>query len=185
LSRRPIAEVHKKPSSLNLSADTSSRSRAPRVAAERLSGKPSWTDCFDPRRPEAFLAFCSAWCSFQMWFWPDQFAAANAFVSTQIGLRGHEKSWAFFGLVAATLKLLGLACRLSVRWCGFSAGLLVAGLFMSVVFWTIVAVSRTFDLPHSVTPIALVGFALAAACQLAAWRPSGAASGPQAGPVRK
>lgn len=132
---------------------------------------PSWTDCFDPRRPEAFLAFCSAWCSIQLWFWPDQFAEANAFVATQIGLRGHEKSWAVFGLVAAALKLVGLACRVSDRWRGFSPGLLVSGLFLSVVFWMIVAVSRVFDFPHSITPVALIGFAIAAAWQLAEWRP--------------
>lgn len=136
------------------------------------SGRPaSWTDCFDPRRPEAFLAFCSAWCSLQLWFWPDQFAEANEFVATEIGLRGHERTWAIFGLVAAGLKLIGLACRLSARWQKFSSGMLVSGLFMSVVFWMIVAVSRIFDLPHSITPIALIGFAIAAAWQLSEWRP--------------
>jgi hypothetical protein len=113
-----------------------------------------------------------------MWFWPDQFAEANAFVATEIGLRGHEKSWAIFGLMAAFLKLLGLAARLSERWHGFSAGLLVSGLFMSVVFWMIVALSRSFDFPHSITPLALTGFALAAAWQLAEWRPAGVAPGP-------
>ena len=134
---------------------------------------PSWTDCFDPRRPEAFLAYCSLWCSMQMLVWPDQFANANALVSTAIGLRGHEQSWAIFGAVTPLLKLTGLACRLSNRWSGCSPGLLVSGFFMSVVFWMIVGLSRMVDFPHSITPIALTGFAIAAAWQLAEWRPSG------------
>ena len=120
-----------------------------------------------------------------MWFWPNQFADANDFIETAIGLRGHEQSWAIFGLIAATLKLLGLIARLIPRWSGFSAGLLVSGLFMSVVFWMIVALSRTLDLPHSITPVALTGFAIAAACQLAAWRPAGTSSPRRSGDTLK
>jgi hypothetical protein len=131
---------------------------------------PAWTDLFDPRRPEAFLAFCSVWCSFQMWFWPNQFASENALLSLSVGLRGHETSWAIFGLVAATFKLSGLASRLSARWAGFSPGLLAAGLFMSVIFWMIVGVSTAVDFPHRITPIALTGFAIAAAWQLWNWQ---------------
>jgi apolipoprotein N-acyltransferase len=120
-----------------------------------------------------------------MWVWPDQFAAANDFVATQIGLRGHEQSWAIFGLVAAALKLLGLAARASKRWYGFAAGLLVSGLFMSLVFWMIVALSRTLDLPHTITPVALIGFALAAAWQLAEWRPRSVSGGGNAADLCK
>lgn len=107
-----------------------------------------------------------------MWIWPDQFAAANALVSVEIGLRGHERVWAIFGLAAAALKILGLTCRLGARWAGFSDGLLAAGLFLSVVFWLIVGISTAADLPHRITPVALVGFALGAAWQLAEWRPA-------------
>ncbi|HEY1934768.1 MAG TPA: hypothetical protein VGG99_22410 [Acetobacteraceae bacterium] len=185
MSRQSVAESRTNASASAVGADASSQSAAPRAEIGWPARPASWADCFDPRRPEAFLAFCSAWCSLQMWFWPDQFAAANAFVATQVGLRGHEKSWAIFAFVAATLKMLGLICRLSVRWCGFSDGLLVAGLFMSVVFWMIVALSHAFDLPHSITPIALIGFAIAAAWQLAEWRAPGTSFSSQAGLARK
>jgi hypothetical protein len=131
---------------------------------------PSWTSLFDPRQPEAFLAFCSLWCSMQMWFWPDEFSAANALVTFQVGLRGHEQAWAMFGSIAALLKLSGLASRMSMRWRVFSDGLLASGLFMSIVFWMIVGISRVVDFPHSITPVALTGLGLAAAFQLAQQR---------------
>lgn len=131
---------------------------------------PTWLDLFDPRQPEAFLAFCSLWCSTQMWIWPNEFAAQNALVTLEVGLRGHEQVWAIFGGVAALLKLGGLAARLSASWDRFSSGLLAGGLFMSIIFWMIVGVSRVVDFPHLITPIALTGFGLAAAFQLAGWR---------------
>lgn len=128
---------------------------------------PSWFDLFDPRQPEAFLAFCSAWCALQMWFWPNEFAAANALISLDIGLRGHERIWAIFGGTAALFKLGGLACRKSPRWQEFSAGLRASGLFMSIVFWLIVGLSRMLDFPHLITPVALTGLGMAAAFELA------------------
>ena len=105
----------------------------------------------------------------QLWLWPDAFNAANALVVTEIGLRGHEKTWAIIGIIAALLKLIGLACRMSRTTAVYSAGLLVSGLFMSTVFWLTVSLSTVIDFPHRITPIALTGFAIAAAWQLAEW----------------
>lgn len=149
------------------------RPSMPSIAATTRPGNisggrtPSWISLFDPRQPEAFLAFCSLWCAMQMWLWPDEFSAANALVTLQVGLRGHEQVWAIFGCVAALLKLFGLASRMSMRWRVFSDGLLASGLFMSIVFWMIVGISRVVDFPHSITPVALTGLGLAAAFQLA------------------
>jgi hypothetical protein len=106
----------------------------------------------------------------QMWLWPNQFASDNALMIVQIGLRGHEENWAIFGLVAALVKMVGLACRMTRNWARFSPGLLAAGLFMSVVFWMIVGFSTVVDFPHRITPVALTGFAIAAAWQLSEWR---------------
>ncbi len=145
---------------------------APGAAAATPSGDPpcgrtpSWLDVFDPRQPEAFLAFCSLWCSMQMWIWPTEFSAANALITLEIGLRGHEQVWAIFGAIAALLKLAGLSSRLNPRSAGYSDGLLASGLFMSIVFWTIVGVSRVVDFPHSITPVALTGLGVGAAFQL-------------------
>jgi hypothetical protein len=160
--------------SISPSSQTPAMSERDLYSRSRISWRDrpvAWFDCFDPRQPEAFLAFTSMWCSMQMWFWPNQFAAANALVEREIGLLGHEEQWAVFGMTAALLKLIGLTARLSARWNAFSSGLLVSGLFMSIVFWSIVGVSRLIDFPHSVTPVALTGFAIAAAWQLAEWQP--------------
>jgi len=151
---------------------------APPIAAIKRSGYPldaralSWTNLFDPRQPEAFLAFCSLWCSMQMCIWPDEFAAQNALaalnmVTRAVGLRGHEQVWSVFGASASLLKLAGLACRLGPRWEEFSNGLRASGLFMSIVFWMIVGLSRMMDFPHLITPVALTGLGVAAAFQLA------------------
>jgi hypothetical protein len=140
---------------------TNAARRSPNTA------KPSWLDLFDPRQPEAFLAFCSAWCALQMWIWPDEFAAANAVISFDIGLRGHERVWAVFAGFAALTKLAGLVSRMSQRWATFSDGLRASGLFMSVVFWLIVGLSRMMDFPHLITPVALTGLGVAAAFELA------------------
>lgn len=145
---------------------------APVAATERsgspfVARRPSWTNLFDPRQPETFLAFCSLWCAIQMWIWPNEFAAENALVTLEIGLRGHEQIWAIFGAIAALLKLAGVACRLSPWWERFSAGMLASGLFMSIVFWMIVGLSRMMDFPHLITPVALTGLGMAGAFQLA------------------
>jgi hypothetical protein len=103
----------------------------------------------------------------QMWIWPNEFSAANALITLEIGLRGHEQVWAIFGAITALLKLAGLASRLSPRWQEYSDGLLASGLFMSIVFWMIVGISRVVDFPHSITPVALTGLGVAAAFQLA------------------
>jgi hypothetical protein len=129
--------------------------------------RPPWTSLFDPRQPDSFLAFCSCWCALQMWLWPDEFANANALITLDVGLRGHERSWAIFGLVAALLKIAGLASRLSRRWSPFAPGLRAGGLFMSILFWTVVGLSRVIDFPHSITPLALTGLGIAAAFELA------------------
>lgn len=146
---------------------------APAIAAAGLPAKmragrvPTWLDLLDPRQPEAFLAFCSIWCAVQMWVWPDEFAASNALITLEIGLRGHERVWAIFGATAGLLKLVGLACRMSARWRDFSGGLIASGLFMSIIFWMIVGVSRVMDFPHTITPVALTGLGLGAAFELA------------------
>jgi len=103
----------------------------------------------------------------QLCIWPNEFAAENTMVTLAIGLRGHERTWAIFATVAALLKLGGLATRLSGRWQGYSAGLLASGLFMSIIFWMIVGLSRVADFPHTITPIGLTGLGMAAAFQLA------------------
>jgi hypothetical protein len=136
----------------------------------RIRRPASWTDLIDPRRTESFLAFCSAWCALQMLLWPDQFASENAIIARGVGLHGHEQAWAIFGLAASSLKIGGLASRLIKRWSRFSQGLLVAGLFLSIVFWLIVGLSTLADSPHRITPVALVGLAIAAAWQLGEWR---------------
>jgi hypothetical protein len=140
---------------------TNAARRSPNAAT------PSWLDLFDPRQPEAFLAFCSGWSALQMWIWPDQFASANALISFDIGLLGHERVWAVFAGVGALLKLAGLASRMSQRWAQFSDGLRASGLFMSVVFWLIVGLSRMIDFPHLIMPVALTGLGIAAAFELA------------------
>lgn len=128
---------------------------------------PSWIDLFDPRQPEAFLAFCSAWCAAQMWLWPAEFDAANGLLTRQIALFGHERTWATIGGIAALLKLAGLASRLTPRSMCFAPGLRMSGLFLSIVFWLIVGISTMVDLPHSILPVALTGLGLAAAFELA------------------
>lgn len=125
---------------------------------------------FDLRRPEVFLALCSSWAALQLWIWPSQFDDANSLVSSRIGLVGHEAMWALFASLAAMLKVLGLASRMTLRWSGCSAGLLISGLFMSIVFWTTVAISAIIDFPHAIMPIALLSLGLAAAWQLSDWR---------------
>lgn len=129
--------------------------------------KPTWLDLLDPRQPEAFLAFCSTWCAAQMWFWPNEFAADSTPITLNIGLRGHEPVWAVFGAIAALLKLTGLASRIVPRWSSLSEGMRMSGLFMSVVFWMVVGISRMLDFPHLVTPVALTGLGVAAAFELA------------------
>jgi len=154
----------------NLQSQHGSLPSIPRYGSCAGHRAPSWLDLFDPRQPEAFLAFCSLWCSIQMWVWPDQFAAQNALVTLEVGLRGHEQVWAIFGAVASLLKVVGLAVRLDTRWQRFSSGLVAAGLFMSIIFWMIVGISRLVDFPHLITPVALTGLGIAAAFQLADWR---------------
>lgn len=137
-------------------------------ASNRFKDRPpAWIDLFDPRQPEAFLAFCSAWASLQMWLWPGEFEAANGLVMRKIGLYGHETTWAIFGAIAALFKVAGLISRMSPRWSGFAAGLRASGLFMSIIFWLIVGISSMVDLPHSILPVALTGLGMAAAFELA------------------
>lgn len=144
--------------------------RVTRSERQRSLRTPSWFDLIDPRQPEAFLGFCSAWCSMQLWIWPDQFAAENHAVSLAVGLRGHERFCAAFGLVAAVLKFGGLAARMSARCNLLAAGMRASGLFMSIVFWMVIGLSLMLDLPHSVTPIALTGLGIGAFFELAVQR---------------
>lgn len=122
-------------------------------------------------RFELFLAFCSAWVAAQLWFWPGQFPLGATPMALSTGIRGHERHWAVVCVIAALLKLSGLAGRLWTPWIGASAALTITGLFMSIVIWTIVGVSWSFDFPHSLAPIILIGGALGAAWQLAPWKP--------------
>jgi hypothetical protein len=104
-----------------------------------------------------------------MLFCPEQFATVNAMVTTSVGLHGHERSWAVFGLISTVMKAAALVCSRSQRRAAFAEDLLAAGLFLSVVFWLIVGLSILADDPHRITPVALTGFAIAAAWQLAGW----------------
>lgn len=122
-------------------------------------------------RFELFLAFCSAWVAVQLWFWPDQFPLGSTPVSLSAGLRGHQGSWALVCATAALLKVSGLACRWWTPWTGMAAALMICGLFISIVIWTIVGATWAFDFPHSLAPIVLIGGALGAAWQLAQWKP--------------
>jgi hypothetical protein len=149
-------------------------------------------------RLELFLAICSAWAAVQMWVWPADFVIGHvalllwphAFLAGHVPLllpaimTAKEQTWAVFCGIAALLKLGGLASRLwayrdpaSGRLMACSVcsrlaiGCTIVGLFMSVVVWTIVAISLAIDAPHSVSPIALAGLALGAASQLAEWDP--------------
>lgn len=102
-----------------------------------------------------------------MWVWPEEFDSANGILIRQVGLYGHERTWATVGMIAALLKFAGLASRLSPRWRVLDPGLRASGLFLSIIFWMIVGVSTMIDLPHSLLPIALTGLAMAAVFELA------------------
>ncbi len=141
----------------------------PRPAALRPTY--AWKSYACAWRTEAFLAVCSAWAAAQMWQWPNEFAGGPTPMSLAVGLRGHERSWALFCGFASLLKLLALALRLRPSGTGVAAGMMVTGLFMAIVFWTIVGVSWSLDFPHDATPIVLIGLAFGAAGQLATWRP--------------
>jgi hypothetical protein len=133
---------------------------------------------------ELFLAICSAWAAAQMWLWPDDFVIGHVALSLSEAMSGKEQTWAVFCGIAAALKLAGLASRLWAQHdprsgrlvCALcprlAVGSTIVGLFMSVVFWTIVAVSLAIDAPHSVSPIVLAGIALGAAVQLTEWKPN-------------
>ncbi len=130
----------------------------------------AWRGDQNSWRFELFLAVCSAWVAVQLWFWPDQFPLGNTPMALSAGLRAHAASWALVCALAALLKLTGLACRFWTSWTRFSAALMICGLFMSIIMWTIVGATWEFDFPHSLAPIILVGGALGAAWQLAQWR---------------
>jgi len=130
----------------------------------------TWQSTRDSWRFELFLAVCSAWVAVQLWFWPDQFPLGDVPTALSAGLRRHAAPWALVCALAALLKLSGLACRLWTPWTRISATLMICGLFMSIVMWTILGATWEFDFPHSLAPIILVGGALGAAWQLAQWR---------------
>jgi hypothetical protein len=125
----------------------------------------------DSWRFELFLAFCSAWVAVQLWFWPDQFPLGGTPMTLSAGLRGHPALWALVCALAALLKVGGLALRFWSRWPLLSATLMICGLVISIVLWTIVGATWAFDFPHSLAPIILIGGALGAAWQLTHWRP--------------
>ena len=121
-------------------------------------------------RFELFLAFCSGWVAIQLWFWPDQIPMGTSPEALSSSLRGHEPTWALITALAALLKVSGLVCRVWTPWILASSVLMLSGLFMSVVIWTIVGITWAFDFPHSVAPIILIGGGLGAAWQLSLWR---------------
>lgn len=122
-------------------------------------------------RFELFLAFCNTWVAAQLWFWPGQFPVGATPMALSTGIRGHERHWAVVCVIAALLILAGLVCRLWTPRINRSTALRITGLFTSIVVWTIVGVSLSFDFPHSLAPIILIGGALGASWQLAQWKP--------------
>lgn len=107
-----------------------------------------------------------------MWVWPEEFIGACAPKAFAIALPEYARTWSFFCGIAAIMKLLGLVGRLMRRGQALATVLMVAGLFMSVLFWTIAAATLASHAPHSVTPLVFVGLALGAAWQLASWKPN-------------
>jgi hypothetical protein len=143
---------------------------APMGHAEPPAERPLWNDR-DSWRFELFLAFCSAWVAVQLWFFPGQFPLGSTPMALSAGLRGHEAAWALVCTVAALLKSGALVLRFWTQWTGLSAALMICGLFISIVIWTIVGTTWAFDFPHSLAPVILIGGALGAAWQLAQWKP--------------
>jgi hypothetical protein len=120
---------------------------------------------------EVYLAACCGWVALNSWLWPDDFGIVyHAAITLSPALGGFEFSWASYCGIAAALTLAGLACRFWSMWERTGAWLTISGLFMSVVFWTIVAVLVTQDNPHSVSPVMIFGMAIGAALQLSEWK---------------
>jgi hypothetical protein len=121
-------------------------------------------------RIDLFLIFCSSWVAVQLWFWPEQFPLETGRVLLSAGVHGHEATWAFVCALAAVLKVGGLACACNARLLRLAGALMLAGLFMSIVIWTIMGLTWALDYPHSLAPIILMGAAFLAACQVALWK---------------
>ena len=125
----------------------------------------------DSWRFELFQSFCEIWVATQLWFWPTQFPLGDTPTALSAVTRSHAHAWAFVCAAAALLKLAGLAWRYWTSRTGVSTFLMVCGLFISIVIWTIIGASWAYDFPHSLAPIILIGGALGAAWQLAQWKP--------------
>ena len=118
-----------------------------------------------------FLATCSAWAAVQMWLWPSEFIGACPPVTIALSLPGYARTWAVYCGIASALKLVGLLGRATHRAPRAATVVMIIGLFMSILFWTVVAGTLSLKAPHSVTPLVFVGLALGAAWQLAGWKP--------------
>lgn len=138
------------------------------LGGKAFADTPEWL-AHDPI--PGFLAFCSAWAAMLMWRWPDDLINECGPVPLLVSMPLVARVWAGFCGLAAALKVIGLLMRLRRRWVRWAELLIVAGLFMSVLLWTIVSVLLEMRFPRSVTPIALAGLALGAAWQLGHWRP--------------
>ena len=121
-----------------------------------------------------FLTICSAWAATQLWLWPNDFLGTCA----QAGawLPDHLRTWAAWGGFAAVLKLSGLLCHALGRRQRLARGLLIMGLFMSVLWWTVIAGVLAIRTPHTVAPVVFVGLAFGAAWKLAEWHPDRSAA---------
>lgn len=116
-----------------------------------------------------FLAICSAWAAGQMWLWPNDFLGTCGHLATWPS--DHLRTWAAWCGFAALLKLAGLLFHAIGRRQRVARALMIIGLFMSVLWWTIVASFFAIRMPHTVSPIVFIGLAFGAAWQLTEWNP--------------
>ena len=107
-----------------------------------------------------------------MWFWPGEFIGACPPVTIAIALPSYATTWSSYCGIAAAMVIVGLLGRVTRRGRALTTALMVGGLFISVLVWTIAAGTLAVQAPHSVTPLVFVGLALGAAWQLASWQPS-------------
>lgn len=84
---------------------------------------------------EVFLSLASIWAAFTLWHNPQLFESFPAAFRLIEMIQGNEKSWAVFALLAAALKVVGIAtCVFGDTFWGRVVR--YAGLAMSGLFWS-------------------------------------------------